>query len=83
MRELDAKVITEAVAEMCIEANLKLSSEMESCIRGAADTEKSELGKKVLGQLAENMDIAGEDRIPICQDTGMAVLRAPYRGRSY
>ena len=74
MRELDAKVITEAVAEMCIEANLKLSSEMESCIRGAADTEKSELGKKVLGQLAENMDIAGEDRIPICQDTGMAVF---------
>ena len=47
---------------------------MEGCIRGADNTEKSELGKKVLGQLAENMDIAGEDRIPICQDTGMAVF---------
>lgn len=74
MRELEAEKITEAVAEICIEANLKLSSEMEGCIRGAAKTEKSELGKKVLGQLAENMDIAGEDRIPICQDTGMAVF---------
>ena len=74
MREINTDVITEAVAKICIEANLKLSEEMEGCIRRAADSEKNPLAVKVLGQLSENMDIAKEDRIPICQDTGMAVF---------
>ena len=74
MREISTDQITEAVAKICIEANLKLSEEMEGCIRRASDTEKNPLAQKILGQLKENMDIAREDGIPICQDTGMAVF---------
>lgn len=74
MREISTDQITEAVAKICIEANLKLSEEMEGCIRCASDTEKNPLAQKILGQLKENMDIAREDGIPICQDTGMAVF---------
>ena len=68
MRELDAVVVTEAVKEMCIEANLKLAHDVEEKI------EKSRLAKKILGQLVLNMQIAKENQIPICQDTGMAVF---------
>jgi hydro-lyases, Fe-S type, tartrate/fumarate subfamily, alpha region len=74
MREINADIITEAVAKICIEANLQLSEKMEDCIRSAADTEKNPLAQKILGQLKENMDIAKSDGIPICQDTGMAVF---------
>ena len=74
MREISTDQITEAVAKICIEANLKLSEEMEGCIRRASDKEKNPLAQKILGQLKENMDIAREDGIPICQDTGMAVF---------
>ena len=74
MREINAEIITEAVSGICIEANLKLSEEMEGCIKKARESEKNPLGQKVLGQLIENMSIAEEDRIPICQDTGMAVF---------
>lgn len=59
---------------MCIEANLKLSEDMEQAVRNAAEEEDSVLGRQILSQLCENLDIAAEDQIPICQDTGMAVF---------
>ncbi|MBQ1328709.1 MAG: fumarate hydratase [Eubacterium sp.] len=74
MRELDAVVVTEAVKEMCIEANLKLAKDVEDRIENSCNTEKSRLAKKILGQLVQNMQIAKERCIPICQDTGMAVF---------
>ena len=74
MRELDTKEITKNVKEMCIEANHFLAEDMEHAMKKAAEEEKSELGKKILLQLQENLKIAGEEMIPICQDTGMAVV---------
>lgn len=74
MRAIDVKLITQNIKEMCIEANHFLSEDMEAALREAQEKEESPLGKQVLGQLAENMKIAGEDMIPICQDTGMAVV---------
>lgn len=74
MRELDVSEITKAVKEMCISANHKLTPDMERALFKAADEETSELGKKILGQLKENLEIAQSDMIPICQDTGMAVF---------
>ena len=74
MREIEVSKITDVVAQMCIDANLELSSEMVDCIGKAKESEKGDLAKQILGQLQENMDIAKEDRIPICQDTGMAVF---------
>jgi fumarate hydratase subunit alpha len=59
---------------MCIEANYKLASDVEERLRGAAKEEVTELGKLILGQLSENLDIASVDLIPICQDTGMAII---------
>jgi fumarate hydratase subunit alpha len=61
---------------MCIEANHFLTADMKSALERAAETEKAPLGKQVLQQLEENLKIAGEDMIPICQDTGMAVVFA-------
>ena len=74
MREIEVNKITDEVARICIEANLELSNEMVSCINSAKDSERNSLAKQILGQLQENMDIAKEDKIPICQDTGMAVF---------
>ena len=74
MREIDVAVITDVVREMCISANYQLSSDMQAALNGAVAKEKSELGKKILSQLQENLHIAAEDQIPICQDTGMAVF---------
>lgn len=74
MRELNVEIITENIKEMCIEANHFLSDDMKSCLNRAADSEQSELGKKVLDSLKENLQIAENDMIPICQDTGMAVI---------
>ncbi len=74
MRELNSKIITENIKEMCIEANLTLSKDMCEAINSASKEEESPQGKRVLGQLIENLRIAEEDRIPICQDTGMAVV---------
>ena len=74
MREIEVNKITDEVARICIEANLELSNEMVSCINSAKDSEKNSLAKQILGQLQEKMDIAKEDKIPICQDTGMAVF---------
>lgn len=74
MREVDVKVLTENVKEMCIEANHVLSADMCEALKNAREQEKAPLGRKILGQLQDNLDIAGADRIPICQDTGMAVI---------
>ena len=74
MRTLHTDKIIEAVKEMCISANLYLADDMDGKIRQAAKEEDSTLGKQILNQLVENMEIAGEDKTPICQDTGMAVF---------
>lgn len=74
MKTIFTEDIIQTVKEMCIEANLHLSEDMEQSIRKAVDTEDSPLGKQILNQLCENLDIAGTDEIPICQDTGMAVF---------
>ena len=74
MRELSVDKITQAVKEMCIEANHFLSPDMSEAIKEAGKKEESEIGKKILLQLEENLKIAKEDMIPICQDTGMAVV---------
>ena len=74
IRTVDTDLIIKNVKEMCIEANHYLSGDMDAAMKQAAETEKSPLGKKILGQLQENLKIADEKMIPICQDTGMAVL---------
>ena len=74
VRNIDTKIITENIKEMCIEANHYLSKDMEKALKKASETEESELGKKILGQLMDNLDIADKEMIPICQDTGMAVI---------
>lgn len=74
IREIDTKQITDNVKEMCIEANHFLSPDMADAMKKATDTEKSALGCKILNQLQENLKIAGDEMIPICQDTGMAVF---------
>ncbi|MBE5825162.1 MAG: fumarate hydratase [Butyrivibrio sp.] len=74
MREINVETITEAVRGLCIDANHKLSPDMEKALCDACDKEQAPLGKQILGQLQENLKIAGQDMIPICQDTGMAVF---------
>ena len=74
IRTIRAEEITENIKEMCIEANHILSKDMEEVFLHSAEKEKSALGKQILCQLKENLDIAREDLIPICQDTGMAVI---------
>ena len=74
MREIDVATITQNIKEMCIEANHFLTDDMKKVFNQAVDSEKSPLGKQVLCQLKENLQIAGDDMIPICQDTGMAVV---------
>ena len=74
VRSVDTGIITEHIREMCFEANHYLSGDMDFALKKAADAEKSALGKKILNQLLENLKIAGEENIPICQDTGMAVV---------
>ena len=74
IREIDTTVVTENIKEMCIEANHFLSKDMDDVLKEATEKETSELGKKILDQLQENLKIAGEEMIPICQDTGMAVF---------
>lgn len=76
MREIDVSVIVRAIKKMCIQVNHELSDDMTSVLQRAEKNEKSMLGKIVLRQLNENLDIAGKERIPICQDTGMAVVFA-------
>ena len=74
IRTVQTEKITETIKEMCIEANHFLSSDMEKALKAAKEEEKSLLGRQILGQLQENLEIAAADMIPICQDTGMAVV---------
>ena len=74
MREVNVSIITDNIKEMCIEANHFLTDDMKNVFENAVKNEESALGKQVLGQLEENLKIAGEDMMPICQDTGMAVV---------
>ncbi|MBD5551072.1 MAG: fumarate hydratase [Lachnospiraceae bacterium] len=74
MKIIQVAEITQQIKEMCIEANYFLSPDMKQAITDAADVEETEIGKHIIGKLCENMNIAGEDMIPICQDTGMAVV---------
>lgn len=74
MRIINVEEITKNIKEMCIEANHFLSKDMDIALKNAVQTEKSPLGKQILNQLQENLQIAGNDMIPICQDTGMAVI---------
>ncbi len=76
MRTIETTEITKQIKEMCIEANYFLPLDMKRAIEEAKDAETSKIGKHILGKLCENMQIAGEDMIPICQDTGMAVIFA-------
>ena len=74
IREINTDIITQNVKEMCIEANHFLSKDMDEILKKATSNEKSQLGQKILNQLQDNLRIAGEEMIPICQDTGMAVF---------
>lgn len=74
MRTINVQEITKNVKEMCIEANHYLSEDMCEAVKSASKTEKSPLGKQILNQLEQNLQIAAQDKIPICQDTGMAVI---------
>jgi len=74
MKIIDTSEITQIIKEMCIEANHYLTPDMKRALENASDNEKTPLGKQILNQLQENLKIAGDDMIPICQDTGMAVI---------
>ena len=74
MREINVSEVTEAVKNMCIDANYALSDDMKKALETAQKEEVSELGKQIFSQLEENLEIAANDQIPICQDTGMAVF---------
>ncbi len=74
MKIIHTDEIIRNVREMCIEANLSLTDDVKGRILNAEEKEESELGKRILGQLRENLEIAGDEQIPICQDTGMAVV---------
>lgn len=74
MRTIDVSEITKNIKEMCIEANHFLSKDMDVALKNAVKTEESLLGRQILNQLQENLQIAAKDMIPICQDTGMAVI---------
>ena len=74
MRRINVETITQNIKEMCIEANHFLSPDMKKVFDEAAASEESPLGRQIVGQLEENLCIAGEEMIPICQDTGMAVV---------
>lgn len=74
MRTIQVSEITKNIKEMCIEANHYLSPDMDCAMKQAKEEEEAPLGKQILEQLQENLKIAAEDTIPICQDTGMAVI---------
>ncbi len=74
IREISVKTVADAVCELCIQANHFLSPDMRNALAHAAEQETSPLGSHILGQLEENLQIAAEESIPICQDTGMAVV---------
>jgi len=74
MRTIQVEEITKNIKEMCIEANHFLAPDMDTALKKAVQEEKAPLGRQILSQLQDNLKIAGEDMIPICQDTGMAVI---------
>lgn len=74
MRTVQVEEITKNIKEMCIEANHFLTQDMDTAMKKAVETEKAQLGRQILNQLQDNLKIAGEEMIPICQDTGMAVI---------
>ncbi len=74
IRTIQTTEVTKQIKEMCIEANHFLTKDMDDALKNAVTTEKSTLGKQILNQLQDNLEIAGKDMIPICQDTGMAVI---------
>lgn len=74
MRTLNVSEVTEQIRDMCIEANHFLTEDVKCAMARASESERSPLGRQILGQLDENLEIAGRDMIPICQDTGMAVI---------
>lgn len=74
IRTVQTEIITETIKKMCIEANYSLSPDMVKAMRKAEEKEESVLGKQILAQLQDNLEIAASDMIPICQDTGMAVV---------
>ncbi len=74
MREINVSEITGQISEMCIQANHYLADDMQCALYDAAESEKSPLGREIFAQLKDNLRIAAEDSIPICQDTGMAVI---------
>lgn len=74
MRRIRVEEIVSNIKEMCIEANHYLTEDMKLALKEAEGTERSPLGKQILHQLEENLQIASQDMIPICQDTGMAVI---------
>ena len=74
MREIPVSEITETVARLCIEANIDLGADVEEAFRRMKETEDSPTGKEVLDLLLKNAQIAREERMPICQDTGLAVV---------
>ncbi len=74
VRSVNVELLTQNIKEMCIQANHYLASDMDKAMKDAHEKETKPLAKQILGQLLENLEIAGEDMIPICQDTGMAVV---------
>lgn len=76
MREINVSEITDVVASLCIKANLQLPKELESLIKNSKEEEESAVGKNVFCDLLDNIDVASKENIPICQDTGMAVVFA-------
>lgn len=74
IRTIDTDLVIRTIKEMCIEANYSLSEDMKQCLKEARRSEQSELGTKILDQLADNLEIAEAEMIPICQDTGMAII---------
>ena len=78
MRSIQVEKVRDAVRDMCIEANYSLSPDMRCVFEKACQEEKSPLGRQILNQLSENLEIAKKDEIPICQDTGMAFLFVEY-----
>jgi len=74
MRTIHTDIIIDTIEQMCIKANVTLSQDMECALENGKCMERSSLGKQILGQLGENLIIAKKEQIPICQDTGMAVI---------
>ncbi len=74
MRQISVSTISDEIEKMCIKVCHELSDDMKACLYDAYENETSDIGKKILGQLKENLDIASDEMIPICQDTGMAVV---------